>query len=191
MALLTVLFTLFALPLALTFWSAQSLARNRAKAKATGLPYLERWISPMNPFWLLGGSTFVRFCQRLGIASENLSRVYSFGWEANARAEVFEHVSSDAFLLVHPGGLQLCVADAAIIYEILQRRCDFRRNMDEMAVLNVYGKNLSTTDDQEWQRHRKMTGVTFTEKNNELVWTQSLSQAKGMRMCTHKTKFVS
>ncbi|KAJ4374838.1 hypothetical protein N0V83_001916 [Neocucurbitaria cava] len=52
--------------------------------------------------------------------------------------------------------------------------------MEEMAVLNVYGKNLSTTDDQEWQRHRKMTGVTFTEKNNELVWKQSLTQAKGM-----------
>lgn len=179
MALLTVLLTLLALPGALVFWTAQSLARNRAKAKATGLPYLERWISPINPFWLLYGSSFVRLCERLGIASDNLSRIYSYGWEANARAEVHEHASSDVVLVVHPGGLQLCVADAGIIYEILQRRTDFRRNMEEMAVLNVYGKNLSTTDDQEWQRHRKMTGVTFTEKNNQLVWKQSLTQAKG------------
>ncbi|KAF2818346.1 cytochrome P450 monooxygenase-like protein [Ophiobolus disseminans] len=180
MAMLTVLITLLALPAALVLWNAQSLAHNRAKAKATGLPYLERWISPINPFWLLYGSSFVRLCERFGIASENLSRIYSYGWEANSRAEVHEFANSDVVLVIHPGGLQLCVADAEIIYDILQRRTDFRRNMEEMAVLNVYGKNLSTTDDQEWQRHRKMTGVTFTEKNNELVWSQSLVQAKGM-----------
>jgi cytochrome P450 len=180
MALLTVVITLLALPVALVFWTANSLARNRAKAKATGLPYLERWISPINPLWLLYGSSFVRLCERLGVASENLSRIYSYGWEANTRAEIHEHVSSDVFLVVHPGGLQLCVADAGVIYDILQRRTHFRRNMEEMAVLNVYGKNLSTTDDQEWQRHRKMTGVTFTETNNRLVWEQSLVQAKGM-----------
>jgi hypothetical protein len=180
MAMLTILLTLLALPGALVLWTAQSLTHNRAKARATGLPYLERWISPVNPFWLLYGSSFVRLCERLGIASENLSRNYSYGWEANARAEIHKFVASDVFLMVHPGGLELCVADAGVIYEILQRRTDFRRNMEEMAVLNVYGKNLSTTDDQEWQRHRKMTGVTFTEKNNQLVWEQSLAQTKGM-----------
>jgi hypothetical protein len=168
MALLTVLLTLLSLPVALIVWSAQALARNRAKAKATGLPYLERWVSPINPFWLLYGSSFVRLCERVGVASENLSRIYSYGWEANTRAEVHERVGSDVLLVVHPGGLQLCVADAEVTYDILQRRTEFRRNMD-----------LSTTDGEEWQRHRKMTGVTFTEKNNELVWKQSLVQARG------------
>jgi hypothetical protein len=179
MALLTVLLTLLSLPVALMIWSAQALARNRAKAKATGLPYLERWVSPINPFWLLYGSSFVRLCERLGIASETLSRIYSYGWEANTRAEVHERIGSDVLLVVHPGGLQLCVADAEVTYDILQRRTEFRRNMEEFAVVNVYGKNLSTTDGEEWQRHRKMTGVTFTEKNNELVWKQSLVQARG------------
>lgn len=130
-----------------------------------GLPYVVRWISPINPFWLLWGSSFVRLCQRLGIATENLNRIYSYGWEANERARLFvEH--GDVLLVVHPGGMELKIADAEVMYNILQRRTDFRRNMEEMAVLNVYGKNLSTTDDQEWQRHRKMTVVTFTEKSN-------------------------
>ena len=144
MMLLTILLTLLALPVALTIWSAQSLAQNRAKAKATGLPYLERWISPMNPSWLLCGSSFVRLCERLSIATENMSRIYSYGWEANARAEVCKHVGSDVFFVVHPNGLELCVADAAVTCDILQRRTDFRRNMEEMAVLNMYGKNLSS-----------------------------------------------
>jgi hypothetical protein len=105
MALITILSTLLTLVLALVFWTAQSLAKNRAKAKASGLPYLERWISPINPFWLLYGCSFVRLCERLGIASANLSRIYSFGWEANARADLHKHVSSDAVLVVHPAGL--------------------------------------------------------------------------------------
>ncbi|KAF1959739.1 cytochrome P450 monooxygenase-like protein [Byssothecium circinans] len=188
MALLTVLITLAAFPAALLVWTAQSLARNRAKAKAIGLPYLVRWISPINPFWLLWGSSFVRLCRRFGVATENLTRIYSYGWEANERAKI--HVDfGDAFVVVHPGGIQLCVSSPEAIYDILQRRTDFRRNMEEFGVLNVYGKNLSTTDDQEWQRHRKMTAVTFTEKNNELVWQQSLSQAKGMlEHWTHSTE---
>ncbi|TEY81017.1 hypothetical protein BOTCAL_0035g00100 [Botryotinia calthae] len=179
MLLLTVAVTLCAIPVAIVIWSAQSLAHNRAKARAIGLPYLVRWTSPMNPFWLLYGSSIVRLCRRFGIASENLTRIYSHGWEANKRSQI--HIDyGDAFILAHPGGVQLCVADASLIYEILQRCTDFRRNMEEMAVLNVYGKNLSTTDDQEWQQHRKMTTVTFTERNNELVWQQSLAQANGM-----------
>lgn len=179
MALLTVSLTLLALPVALFVWTAQALMHNRAKAKASGLPYIVRWISPINPFWLLYGSSFVRLCTRLGIATENLKRVYSYGWEANERANIYVEYG-DAFMVVHPGGVELCVSNAETIYEILQRRSDFRRNMEEMAVLNVYGKNLSTTDDQEWQQHRKMTGVTFTEKNNEVVWSRSLKQALGM-----------
>ena len=179
MALLTVVITVIAFPLALFVWTAQSLAQNRAKAQASGLPYIVRWISPINPFWLLYGSSFIRLCSKLGIATENLTRFYSYGWEANERAKI--HVDyGDAFILVHPGGIQLCVSNAGTIYEILQRKSDFRRNMEEMAVLNVYGKNLSTTDDQEWQQHRKMTAVTFTENNNEVVWVQSLAQASGM-----------
>jgi cytochrome P450 len=179
MPLSTIIVTVLALPAVLFIWTARALATNRSKAKASGLPYLIRWVSPINPFWLLYGSSFVRLCTRLGIATENLKRIYSYGWEANERAKI--HVEyGDAFIVVHPGGIQLCVSNAETIYEILQRRTDFRRNMEEFAVLNVYGKNLSTTDDQEWQQHRKMTAVTFTEKNNELVWGQSLKQALDM-----------
>ncbi|CAG8954816.1 hypothetical protein HYFRA_00004742 [Hymenoscyphus fraxineus] len=179
MAIFTVVCTLLALPTVLFVWTAQALAHNCARAKSCGLPYVVRWISPINPFWLLYGSSFVRLCTRLGIATQNLQRFYPYGWEANERAKA--HLDyGDVFMVVHPGGIQLCVSNAGIIYDILQRRTDFRRNMEEMAVLNVYGKNLSTTDDQEWQQHRKMTAVTFTEKNNEIVWEQSLKQAIGM-----------
>lgn len=83
-------------------------------------------------------------------------------------------------MLVSPGGNWLCVSDSEVAYDVLRRRADFRRNFEQFAVLNVYGTNLSTTDDEEWQKHRKVTAITFTERNNELVWKESVSQATGM-----------
>ncbi|KAF7894957.1 hypothetical protein EAF00_006771 [Botryotinia globosa] len=119
MLLFTTIAMFLALPLGLATWSAQTLATNRAKARATGLPYLIHYVSPMNPIWLI---------------------------YANERAQIFVDYG-DAFLVVHPAGIQLCVADAKTIYDILTRKLEFTRNMKEMAVLDVYGRNLSTADD--------------------------------------------
>jgi cytochrome P450 len=175
----TVLLTVLALPALLFVWSARSLQANKAKAKQTGLPILVRWVAPTNPLWMMFGSTITLKCRALGIASKHFSRFYVFGWEANERHVVHQELGP-AFMLASPGGVWLCVSDAKIFTEVLHRRTDFRRNMEQFGVLNVYGKNLSTTDDEEWQKHRKVTAITFTEKNNELVWQQSLSQAQGM-----------
>lgn len=125
------------------------------------------------------GSSIALKCRALNIGTKHFRRFYIFGWEANERHVVHQELGP-AFMLVSPGGNWLCVSDASVFTEVLHRRSDFRRNMEQFAVLNVYGKNLSTTDDEEWQKHRKVTAITFTEKNNELVWQQSLSQARGM-----------
>lgn len=177
--LAAVLMTALALPGMLFIWSARSFQANMAKAKQTGLPILVRWVAPTNPLWMMFGSTIALRSRALGLSSKHFSRFHIFGWEANERHVVHQELGP-AFMLVSPGGNWLCVSDANIFAEVLHRRTDFRRNMEQFSVLNVYGKNLSTTDDEEWQKHRRVTAITFTEKNNELVWQQSLSQAKGM-----------
>ncbi|KAF2260654.1 cytochrome P450 monooxygenase-like protein [Lojkania enalia] len=175
----TVLLTFLTLPALLFVWSALSLRTNKAKAETTGLPLLVRWIAPTNPLWMMVGSSIVLKCRSLNIGTKHFRRFYVFGWEANERHIVHQELGP-AFMLVSPGGNWLCVSDASVFTDVIHRRTDFRRNMEQFAVLNVYGKNLSTTDDEEWQKHRKVTAITFTEKNNELVWQQSLLQARGM-----------
>ncbi|KAH7379437.1 cytochrome P450 monooxygenase-like protein [Phaeosphaeria sp. MPI-PUGE-AT-0046c] len=177
--IVTILLTVLALPGLLLLWSIRSLQANMAKAKQTGLPILVRWVTPTNPLWLLFGSTITLRSRALRLSSRHFARFHTYGWEANERHIVHQELGS-AFMLVSPGGNWLCVSDPSVFAEVLHRRVDFRRNMEQFGVLNVYGKNLSTTDDEEWQKHRKVTAITFTEKNNELVWRQSLSQAKGM-----------
>lgn len=173
------LLTILALPGLLFVWSALSLRTNKAKAESTGLPLLVRWVAPTNPFWMIFGSSIVLKCRALHIGTKHFRRFYNFGWEANERHVVHQELGP-AFMLVSPGGNWLCVSDSSVFTDVIHRRTEFRRNMEQFAVLNVYGKNLSTTDDEEWQKHRKVTAITFTEKNNELVWQQSLKQIQGM-----------
>ncbi|KAF2874783.1 cytochrome P450 [Massariosphaeria phaeospora] len=128
---------------------------------------------------MVWGSKLVRLCRRLGIAGEKLDRFYLFGWEGNERYRVHAELG-DVFAVVAPGGIWVYIADPDAVWDALKRPHEFGRNLEQLAVLNVYGKNLSTTEGHEWQKHRKITVATFTERNNELVWTSSLNQAKGM-----------
>ncbi|KAH5770081.1 hypothetical protein HBI88_144740 [Parastagonospora nodorum] len=176
---LTLALSLAALPVTLTVWSAISLNANIRKARGIGLPILVRWTTPTNPLWMAFGSNIVRLARRLGIATENFDRFYLFGWEANERYQVHAELG-DAFTLVAPGGYWVYVADPKAVWDVLKRPRDFGRNIKQLEVLNVYGKNLSTTEGHEWQKHRKITAATFTERNNELVWQSSLSQGHSM-----------
>jgi cytochrome P450 len=175
----TLLISLAALPITLVIWSAITLRANISKAKAIGLPILVRYITPSNPLWMAFGSPIVRLARRLGVATENFDRFYLFGWEANERYRMHAQFG-DAFTLVSPGGNWIYIAEPKAAYDVLKRPRDFGRNVEQLAVLNVYGKNLSTTEGHEWQKHRRVTAATFTERNNELVWQSSLSQAHDM-----------
>jgi len=125
------------------------------------------------------GSNLVRLARRLGIATENFDRFYLFGWEGNERYRVHAQFG-DAFALVAPGGLWIYIAEPEAAWEAFKRPKDFGRNIEQLAILDVYGKSLSSTEGHEWQKHRRITAATFTEKNNELVWQASLEQANGM-----------
>ncbi|OCK79944.1 cytochrome P450 [Lepidopterella palustris CBS 459.81] len=154
------LLLLLVIPCTLTAWSAWTLAVNRAKADKAHVPILTRYVAPTNPLWIVFGNFIIALFRRLPFGSGYFTRFYLHGWEAKDRYKI--HLELEAIL------------------EIPQRRKDFKRNVEQMAVLDIYGKNLSTTDDQEWQKHRKATAATFTERNNELVWIESLNQAKSM-----------
>jgi len=174
-----IVISLTVLPVSLLIWSFVTLRKNLNQAREIGLPIFVRYITPTNPLWMACGSDIVRLARRLGVATSNFDRFYLFGWDANERYRVHAELG-DAFTLVSPGGNWIYVSDPNAAWDILRRPRDFGRNVEQLAVLNVYGKNLSTTEGHEWQKHRKVTAATFTEKNNELVWQSSLVQGHQM-----------
>jgi cytochrome P450 len=92
----------------------------------------------------------------------------------------------DLFIICTPTGNWLKIGNSDVAHDVLKRKDEFGRDMEAFEVLNIYGKNLATTQGSDWQRHRKVAAVTFTEKNCELVWKESLKE--GSQMLDYWTK---
>jgi len=105
-------------------------------------------------------------------------------------------LGSDAFWTVGPGGQNLLVADAEVVAQVVHRWKDFPKPVQAYTSLRVYGQNVVTAEGPTWQRHRKITGPPFNERNNRyltlissrekntnmysLVFRETLAQAKAM-----------
>lgn len=104
--------------------------------------------------------------------------VPEFLW--NTKYDVFKKYNSDLVLMVSPGANTLYVADAEVINQITTRRNDFPKPVWMYSSLDLYGKNVVSTEGANWRHHRKITSPPFTERNNVLVWQESLVQAESM-----------
>jgi len=66
--------------------------------------------------------------------------------------------------------------------------CLFVTNDSE--VLDIYGRNVVTLEGPEWRLHRKITSRPFSEKNNQLVHSETVRQANEM-MASWEKKAVN
>lgn len=94
--------------------------------------------------------------------------------------KVFEDLGTDIFLTVSSGRLQLFIADAEVINQVTTRRNDFPKPLQMYKRLDIYGKNVVSTEGSTWRQHRKVTAPSFSEKNNELVFTETLHHAQAL-----------
>lgn len=92
----------------------------------------------------------------------------------------FERLGKDVFLTVSPTRLHCFVADADATTQITTRRTDFPKPLEMYKSLDIYGKNLVSTEGADWRMHRKLVAPSFGEKNNELVFTESLHHAQSL-----------
>lgn len=86
----------------------------------------------------------------------------------------------DVFLVASPSRINVFVADADAITQITTRRNDFPKPLEMYGALDIYGKNLVSTEGADWRMHRKLVAPSFGEKNNELVFTESLHHAQSL-----------
>lgn len=86
----------------------------------------------------------------------------------------------DTFILVNPLKLYLKTTNAELITQFASRRTDFTKPTEGYALVDIFGKSILTQDGQEWRRHKKIVGPSFSEKSNRLVFEESLRQTEGM-----------
>ncbi|KAF1974035.1 cytochrome P450 [Bimuria novae-zelandiae CBS 107.79] len=178
LSLLHMFLALSALPSALVLWTLRDLGRNYAKAQSIGLPVTVRFVTPGGPLWMIFSPLVVRIATYLPFTKSFITK-YRRGWECRERYRAHEE-HGELFTICTPGGNYVKISNFDVADDILKRKDEFGRDLEAFAVLNIYGKNLATTEGKEWMRHRKVAAVTFTEKNAELVWGEALKEASQM-----------
>jgi cytochrome P450 len=84
------------------------------------------------------------------------------------------------FLVASPGSLIAWVASPDAIVQITSRRNDFPKPTKFYKIFDAFGGNILSAEGMLWREHRRITAPLFSEKNNKLVWTESLHQAQNM-----------
>ena len=74
----------------------------------------------------------------------------------------------------------LNTAEASVITQITNRRNDFPKALEVYDSLKIYGENVVVVEGQRWRHHRKIVSPPFSEKNNGLVWQETLDQTRTM-----------
>ncbi|PNS20732.1 hypothetical protein CAC42_2977 [Sphaceloma murrayae] len=157
------------------------LFKNISAAKQSGLPYVITPIYFLNRKWLVQARLWLPLLRKLPPSIKGLwVDLLDNEWVWLLKREPFDRLNSNAFLVVAPGKISLFVADPDAISQITTRRNDFPKPVNIYTSVDIYGKNVVSTEGSIWRQHRKITSPPFTEKNNHLVWQESLHQAQSM-----------
>lgn len=156
-------------------------ARNLAAAKASNLVYVIEPVYVFQRFWLITHRIWMPLLYMLPRKyTDPWLDFLSPDWLWKHLHGPFEKLGTDMFLTVSPGRNVLWCANASAISQITTRRNDFPKPIEIYGSVDVYGKNVVSTEGAIWRQHRKITSPPFTEKNNHLVWAESLHQAQSM-----------
>ncbi|KAK4032840.1 cytochrome P450 [Parachaetomium inaequale] len=82
----------------------------------------------------------------------------------------FDRLGTETFLVATPGSLTMHTQSAET----------FPKDVATYGVLELFGKNVLTTEGALWSIHRKVTSASFNEKNAAYTFTEAINQTKGL-----------
>ncbi|KAF9049846.1 cytochrome P450 [Panaeolus papilionaceus] len=68
----------------------------------------------------------------------------------------------------------IMVADAAAVKEITSSRSRFPKPVHLYRALTFYGHNIVASEGEEWKKYRKISAPAFSDRNNKLVWEETI-----------------
>jgi len=159
-----------------TFWN---LFQNYCAARKVGLPIIIVPISPENPVWMLLARYILPLLQYIPFGNGHFTRFCHIGWEFDEKARAHLELG-DAFMFATPGKNWIYLCDVDAVHDIIrrERQGEFARPVELLAMLDVFGPNVSTMNGPDWQRQRRCTAASFNEQSHVLVWTESLRQGQ-------------
>ncbi|THU82439.1 cytochrome P450 [Dendrothele bispora CBS 962.96] len=61
-----------------------------------------------------------------------------------------------------------------IVNEVTSSRARFPKPVEQYTVLSFFGRNIVASEGEEWKKYRKISAPAFSDRNNKLVWDESL-----------------
>jgi hypothetical protein len=180
--MLTSLLALFLLPtLLITVLTLHSWHTHWRAARSSNLPYILVPVNFWSPLWQTVSKP-VRFLLSSLLPQSCLGTWFNLTHPEWAWIQGFAPFAQlgETFMACTPGGNFLITAEPETIAEICARRNDFGKPVEMYAGVDIYGKNVVTTEGAEWRRHRKGTTGSFGEKSNRVVWMESVYQGQCM-----------
>ncbi|KAF5989250.1 cytochrome P450 monooxygenase 3A7 [Fusarium coicis] len=174
------LYAIGGLLLAFVGLSTLQLLYNYKKAKAIGLPVLITPIDPSNVPYLLCSSFLEPLLRKiLPFGLGNFVEYNSRDWNYEQIHDLQERIG-DTFIIVSPKQIRVFTGNAKASDDLCRRRRDFVKAVALYKPLEIFGRNVVTTEGDDWVRHRRITTPPFNERNSALVWDESKRQATDM-----------
>ncbi|KAI9164115.1 Cytochrome P450 monooxygenase calL [Paramyrothecium foliicola] len=175
------LFSIFgALLVSYVSLSTVQLVYNYKKAKSIGLPVLITPIDPSNVPYLLCSSWLEPLLRRwLPFGLGNFVEYNSRDWNYDKINDLQERIG-DTFIIASPKQIRVFTGNAKASDDLCRRRRDFVKAVALYKPLEIFGRNVVTTEGDDWVRHRRTTTPPFNERNSALVWDESKRQATDM-----------
>ncbi|KAJ3846377.1 cytochrome P450, partial [Lentinula lateritia] len=85
------------------------------------------------------------------------------GWDATADINLMPKTK-----------IVLTLVDAETIKEVMTSRARFPKPIKLYQPLSIFGENIVASEGEEWKRYRKIAAPAFSERNNNLIWEESL-----------------
>lgn len=179
LVLLTGVFAALLLP---TF-KLLGLIKNYRKARKIGdLPIVLTPVSLLGPIWAFlwtfAGGIIQPILLRLPFGLGNWVKYSGHTWFWDHGHELHKKYGP-AFIIVTPTELVVSIADPDTAADLNNRRKEFIKGR-EYKPLEIFGPNIDVLNGDAWQRHRRFVAPPLNERNNSLVWRESLLQAEGM-----------
>ncbi|KAL4971987.1 cytochrome P450 [Aspergillus desertorum] len=84
------------------------------------------------------------------------------------------------YLSVTPGLVSCHVGDAEVVSQVVRERKGFVKPVEHLKAFEMYGPSVFTSEGSQWAYHHQYTAAAFNDKNNCLVWQESIIQAQEM-----------
>ncbi|KAJ3533382.1 hypothetical protein NM208_g8017 [Fusarium decemcellulare] len=156
------------------------LIHNYRKAKTVGLPVLITPIDPSNVPYMLCSSWLEPLLRKvLPFGLGNFVEYNSRDWNYDKINDLQERIG-DTFIIASPKQIRVFTGNAKASDDLCRRRRDFVKAVALYKPLEIFGRNVVTTEGDTWVRHRRITTPPFNERNSALVWNESKRQATEM-----------